>query len=128
MLSYPAGKVEFLKASPTQELSQNLRENPDIITAIQYHHYLSREGRAKATRVCCDLLKEGGVYITFENLRPLTEDGIALGKRYLKHFQLSHGRNGKEIQKLLERFDTEYFSITIEEHLELLRETGFKTV
>ncbi len=128
MLSYPAGRVEFLKASHTQEFSQNLQENPDIITAIQCHHYLSREGRAKATRVCCDLLKEGGVYITFENIRPLTEDGTAIGKQHWINFQLSHGRNEKEIQKHLERFDTEYFPITIEEHLELLRVAGFKTV
>ena len=128
MLSYPTGRLEFLKACPTQEFSQNLKENPDIITAIQCHHYLSREGRAKATRVCYDLLNEGGVYITFENIRPLTENGITIGKRYRRNFQLSHGNNEKEIQKLLERFDTEYFPITIEEHLNLLRATGFKTV
>ena len=128
MFSYPTGRLEFLKASPTQEFSQNLKENPDIITAIQCHHYLSRESRAKATRVCYDLLKEGGIYIIFENIRPLTEDGTAIGKQYWENFQLSHGRNEKEIQKHLERFDTEYFPITIEEHLELLRATGFKTV
>ena len=128
MLSYPNGRLEFLKASPTQEFSQNLKENPDIITAIQCHHYLSHESRAQATRVCCDLLKEGGIYITFENIRPLTEDGIAIGKRYWRNFQLSYGRNENEIQKHLERFDTEYYPITVEEHLELLRATGFKTI
>jgi len=52
----------------------------------------------------------------------------AIGNQYWKNFQLSHGRNEKEIQKHLERFDTEYFPITVEEHLELLRATGFKTV
>jgi tRNA (cmo5U34)-methyltransferase len=128
MLSYPIGRLEFLQAYPTQEFSQNLKENPDIITAIQCHHYLSHEGRAKATRVCYDLLKEGGIYIIFENIRPLTEEGTAIGKQYWINFQLSHGRNEKEIQKHLERFDTEYFPITVEEHLELLRSTGFKTV
>ena len=128
MLAYPTGRVEFLQASPTQEFTQNLKENPDIITAIQCHHYLSCEDRAKATRVCYDLLKEGGVYITFENIRPLTEDGISIGKRYWRNFQLSHGRDEKEIQKHLKRFDTEYFPITVEEHLELLRSTGFKIV
>ncbi len=128
MFSYPTGRLEFLKASPTQEFSQNLKENPDVITAIQCHHYLSRESRAKATRVCYDLLKEGGIYIIFENIRPLTEDGTAIGKQYWENFQLSHGNDEKEIQKHLERFDTEYFPITVEEHLELLRATGFKTV
>ena len=42
-------RLEFLKASPTQEFSQKLEEQPDVITAIQCHHYLTREGRVKAT-------------------------------------------------------------------------------
>ena len=121
-------RLEFLIASPTQEFSQKLEEQPDVITAIQCHHYLSREGRAKATDVCYNLLKEGGIYITFENIRPLTEEGITIGKRYWGNFQLTHGRNDEEVKEHLERFDTEYFPITVEEHLELLRKTGFKTV
>jgi tRNA (cmo5U34)-methyltransferase len=106
MFSYPAGRLEFLKASPKQKFSQNLKENPDIITAIQCHHYLSHKDRAKATRVCYDLLKEGGVYIIFENIRSLTKDGTAIGKQYWINFQLSQRRNETEIQKHLERFDT----------------------
>jgi len=128
MSLYPAGRLEFLIASHTQEFSQKLEEKPDVITAIQCHHYLSREGRAKASKVCYDLLSEGGVYITFENTRPLTDEGIAIGKRYWRNFQLSSGRSEEEVEKHLERFDTEYFPITIEEHLKLLRETGFRTV
>jgi tRNA (cmo5U34)-methyltransferase len=128
LLSCPPDRLEFLKASPTQEFSQELEEQPDIITSIQCHHYLSREGRARATGMCYDLLKEGGVYITFENIRPLTEEGIITGKRYWRNFQLSHGRNEKEIKEHLDRFDTEYFPISVEEHLKLLRETGFRTV
>lgn len=126
--SYPATRLEFLRASPTQKFTQKLEEKPDVITAIQCHHYLSREARTKATKVCHDLLKEGGVYITFENIRPLTEEGISIGKRYWSDFQLTHGRSEEEIKDHLERFDTEYFPITVEEHLELLRKTGFKTV
>lgn len=128
LLSCPADRLEFLKASPTQEFSQKLDEQPDIITSIQCHHYLSREGRAKATGVCYNLLKESGIYITFENTRPLTEEGIIMGKRYWCNFQLSHGRTEEEIEEHLERFDTEYFPITVEEHLKLLRETGFRAV
>jgi len=124
----PAGSLEFLKASPTQEFSQGLEEKPDVITAIQCHHYLSREGRARATSICYNLLNEGGIYITFENIRPLTEEGTTMGKRYWGSFQSAHGRSEEEIQKHLERFDTEYFPITVEEHLKLLRETGFRTV
>ena len=126
--SYRDERLEFLGAFATQELSQKLKEKPDVITAIQCHHYLSREDRNKATSVCYDLLKEGGIYITFENIKPLTEDGFVLGKRYWSNFQLSHGRNEDEIQKLLERFNTDIFPITVDEHLKLLKETGFKTV
>lgn len=125
---YPEGKVEFLKASSTQEFSQELGEKPDVITAIQCHHYLSREGRARATEVCYNLLKEGGIFITFENIRPVTKEGITIGKRYWGSFQSAHGRKEEEIEKHLERFDAEYFPITVEEHLKLLRETGFRTV
>ncbi|HII79053.1 MAG TPA: class I SAM-dependent methyltransferase [Methanosarcina sp.] len=126
--AYPSAKVQFLKASPTQEFSQELEEKPDVVTAIQCHHYLSREGRARAASKCYNLLKEGGIYITFENIRPLTEEGVTIGKRYWGDFQSIHGRNDEEIQKYLERFDTEYFPITVEEHLKLLRETGFRVV
>ena len=126
--SYPAERLEFLRASATQELSQELEGKPDVITAIQCHHYLRHEDRARATSVCYNLLKEGGIYVTFENTRPLTEEGITKGKRYWGSFQLSRGRTEEEVKKHLERFDKEYFPITVEEHLILLRETGFKTV
>ncbi|MGB9927676.1 MAG: methyltransferase [Methanosarcina sp.] len=126
--SYPEERLEFLGACTTQECSQKLKEKPDVITAIQCHHYLSREDRNKATSVCYNLLKEGGIYITFENIKPLTEEGFIIGKRYWSNFQLSHGRNEDEIKKLLERFNTDIFPITVDEHLKLMKETGFKIV
>lgn len=126
--SYPAGSLEFLKVSPTQEFSQELEEKPDVITAIQCHHYLNLEGRARATGICYNLLRDGGIYITFENIRPLTEEGVVVGKRYWGNFQSAYGRNEEEIEKHLKRFGTEYFPITVEQHLKLLRDTGFKTV
>ncbi|MDW7731967.1 MAG: class I SAM-dependent methyltransferase [Methanolobus sp.] len=121
-------RLEFLKASPTQQFTQELDKRPDVITAIQCHHYLSREDRAKAVKVCYELLKGSGIFITFENIRPLTEEGILIGKRYWGRFQSEHGRSEDEIEAHLERFGTEYFPITVEEHLELLRKTGFRTV
>jgi tRNA (cmo5U34)-methyltransferase len=126
--TYPVGRLEFLGAFTTHEFSQELEEQPDIITAIQCHHYLSNEDRNKATQICYDLLKKDGIYITFENIKPLTEDGFTIVKRYWSNFQLSHGRNENEIRKLLERLNTDIFPITVDEHLKLLKETGFKTV
>ncbi|WP_094227609.1 class I SAM-dependent methyltransferase [Methanolobus psychrotolerans] len=121
-------RIEFLRASPTQEFSQKLDERPDVITAIQCHHYLSHENRARAVKICHELLKKDGLFITFENIRPLTEKGVDVGKKYWSEFQSTHGRNEEEIEMHLQRFDTEYFPITVEEHLKLLRETGFGTV
>lgn len=126
--SCPPERLGFLKASATQELSGEPEEEPDVITAIQCHHYLDRENRRKAVRVCHELLRDGGIFITFENIRPLTEEGIALGKLYWGSFQEAQGRSREEAEQHLERFGTEYFPITVEEHLELLRETGFRTV
>lgn len=125
---YTSERLEFLRATPTQEFSQELEEKPDVITAIQCHHYLDRENRIRAVKKCYELLKEGGIFITFENIRPLTDEGISTGKRYWGQFQSGHGRTEDEVEAHLERFGTEYFPITIEEHLELLRKTGFRTV
>jgi tRNA (cmo5U34)-methyltransferase len=121
-------KLKFLKPDPTQNFSQKLDKKPDIITAIQCHHYLSPEDRIKAVQVCYDLLNEDGAFVTFENIRPLTSQGIDIGKEYWKNFQLSCGKDIGEIDQHLARFDQEYFPITLEEHLSLLRNAGFKTV
>ena len=124
----PDGSLEFLKASPTQNFSQELEENPEIITAILCHHYLSRRDREKATNVCYKLLDDRGVYITFENIRPFTVEGIEIGKRYWANFQLIQGKNPEEVENHLARFDAEYFPLTVEEHIKLLRKTGFRIV
>lgn len=121
-------RLEFMAPSSTQDFIWVHGECPDVITAIQCHHYLSIEDRSKAIKVCHDLLKEGGVYITFENIRPLTEEGVIVGKKYWGDFQLSMGKSQDEVDKHLARFDIEYFPITVEDHLQLLRKAGFRTV
>jgi len=126
-LSNNVGRVKFLEPADTQDLPKGLGRF-DVITAIQSHHYINREERNKATSVCFELLKPAGVYITFENIRPLTSKGTAIGKENWKNFQLAKGRETAEVQKHLERFDVEYHPVTIEEHLSLLRGTGFATV
>ena len=122
---YGSDKVTFLKPNSTQDLSTEIIGRPDVITAIQSHHYLSKEDRIKVTKVCYDLLNEGGIYVTFENIRPLTKLGIDIGKRNWKRFQLSKGRDFETVEDLIKRFDTMFFPITVEEHLSLLRGLGF---
>lgn len=121
-------KLKFLKPSPTQEFREELEEKIDVITSIQCHHYLSSKERIRATEVCYDLLNDDGIYITFENIRPFTRKGIEIGKRYWKNFQLSRGRDPLQVENQLARFGVEFFPITVEDHLGLLRETGFDTV
>ncbi|MCK9150402.1 methyltransferase [Methanobacterium alcaliphilum] len=121
-------RIKFLDPSPTQDFSQKLDEKVDVITAIQCHHYLSKNDRKKAVNICHDLLKDRGVFVTFENIRPLTENGVEIGKAYWKNFQLEQGKDEEEIDAHLARFDVEYFPITVEDHLTLLRESGFRLV
>lgn len=127
-LSVHKNRFEILNPAPTQDFSQKLEEKPDVITAVQCHHYLSKDERIKAVQVCHDLLRNKGIFVTFENIRPLTDKGIEIGLNYWRNFQLNNGKDPEEVESHLQRFDAEYFPITVEDHLELLRETGFETV
>lgn len=121
-------RVRFLEAAPTQNLIGSVIPPLDVVTAIQAHHYLDESGREKATRNVLRLLKPGGLYVTFENIRPATEQGIAIGKSNWGNFQRAGGKSPEAVAKHLERFGVEYLPITVEAHLRLLREAGFKTV
>jgi tRNA (cmo5U34)-methyltransferase len=122
------GNIAFLESMPTQELTCLTDERPDVITAIQCHHYLSRSERKKAVDICYGLLREGGIYVTFENIRPFTDQGIEIAKRRWGRFQLDNGKCKSEVQEHLARFDKEYFPINVGEHLDLLRQAGFGVV
>lgn len=121
-------RIQFLPPATTQNIDLNLSLRPDIITAVQAHHYLSKEQRTTATKVCYELLSQGGTFITFENIRPFTEQGIAYGKQIWGNYQMSRGKSETQVRNHIERFDNEYFPITIEEHLQLYRECGFQVV
>ena len=112
----PSGGIEL----PEEEF--------EVITAIQCHHYLDVEGRKEAIQNCFRMLKCNGVFITFENIRPLSQVGTLIGLDRWKQFQTSKGKSDEEAEKHIGRFDKEYFPITIEEHLELLKEVGFSFV
>ncbi len=100
----------------------------DIITAIQSHHYLDTRGREIATKNCFDLLNDNGVYITFENIKPVSRFGIENGLKRWGNYQLERGRKKPEVEKHKNRFDKKYFPIKISEHFDLMRQTGFRFV
>lgn len=126
--SYGTDRIQYFEPVTTQDIAINSSIRPEIITAVQSHHYLSKEERKKATKVCYELLAEGGTFITFENIRPCTEQGITNGKQNWSNYQLSRGKSEDQVRKHMERFDSEYFPITVEEHLQLYRECGFRVV
>ena len=60
----------------------------DIITAIQCHHYLSKEAREHAVQNCFRMLKPNGIFITFENILPFSEIGVEIAKKRWERFQI----------------------------------------
>ena len=117
--------TEFLLAG-TQTI--NYPENSfHVITAIQSHHYLTAAIRQEATLNCYKMLKPGGIYITFENIRPITEKGITLGLQRWKQFQINHGKTETAAENHIKRFDVEYFPISIMSHINTLTAAGFNT-
>jgi tRNA (cmo5U34)-methyltransferase len=125
---YPQEKLNFLKPMETSKIFLDDNFKPDVITAIQAHHYMSREDRIKTTKICHSLLNDDGVYITFENIRPATGKGVEIVKKYVENFQIKKGRDIETVENNLKRFDVEYFPIKVDEHHLLLEKTGFKVV
>jgi tRNA (cmo5U34)-methyltransferase len=127
-LAHFGKRVQLLNSMQTNEIPDEYNEKYDVITAIQSHHYMSVLGRISATKKCYELLKESGLYITFENTKPFTEEGIEIGKCHWSKFQINEGRDADAVKNHMSRFNEEYFPITVEEHLELLRSAGFRVV
>jgi tRNA (cmo5U34)-methyltransferase len=119
--------IEFLDPAPTENLSA-LKAEFDVITAIQSHHYSHEAQRIEATKICFDLLTPKGIYVTFENIRPLTVLGTEIGKENWKQHQIQNGRDQATAEAHMKRFGVEYYPLTVEEHLSLLRKTGFSVV
>ncbi|MEE0871861.1 MAG: methyltransferase domain-containing protein [Ruminococcus sp.] len=97
----------------------------DVVTAIQSHHYFDRVTREVAVRNCFKALKAGGIFICFENTAPFTECGKELLLKRVEAFGLAAGRTPEEVKSHSARYNSEFFPITITEHLELFRRTGF---
>jgi tRNA (cmo5U34)-methyltransferase len=121
-------RVRFLPPMPSQNLVDYVNMvAPQVVTGILCHHYLHEPQRREATRACYELLDDNGIFITVENITPGTESAISRGLERWKRFQLEHGRSKSVVEEHGKRFNTEYFPISVEEHLVLLKETGFKS-
>lgn len=111
-------QIEFLGNLTSEEV--DLPQKLDVITAIQFHHYMDRNGRLKAVKNCYNLLKHHGIYVTFKNTRPFTKAGVEFAKNYWRNFQLAHGKNSEDVEAHLPRFDVEYFPLTIDKNRSVL--------
>ena len=100
----------------------------DVITAILAHHYLDADNRRKATKNCFRMLNRGGVYVTFESIRPSTEQGLQIGLSKWQAAQIHNGKDAAAAQKHINRYGIEFFPITIDAHIALLTDVGFSVV
>ena len=67
------------------------------------------------------------MFITFENIRMSTEESDAIALSRWANFLAEHGNSEEDVQMHLNRRGVEVFPITIEEHIKLLRECGFRS-
>ena len=100
----------------------------DVITAVQSHHYYRPDERQKAVLNCYRALRNGGVFITFENIRMSTDISDAIGLKRWVSFLEKHGNSEQDIQMHIDRRGAEVFPITVEEHIDLLKRCGFRSV
>ena len=68
------------------------------------------------------------MYITFENIYPNTQTGVDLGLKRWLAFQAAQGKDEAAVKAHRKRFNTAYFPITVEEHIALLKQCGFRIV
>jgi tRNA (cmo5U34)-methyltransferase len=121
----PASHLEIVGNIGTEKLPAFSPNKPQVITAILAHHYFDKEERRIATKKCHELLEDGGLYVTFENIYPFTEEGKRIGLERWKAFQLAQGKTEEEANNHISRYGKSFFPITIEEHLNLLKESNF---
>jgi tRNA (cmo5U34)-methyltransferase len=118
-------RYSLLGRCGTADLPAITKSRFDVITAIQCHHYLQPEKRIAAVHACYYLLDDNGLFVTSENIRPFSDEGIARSLSYWGAFQRQAGRRMDEVRDHLSRFDHEYFPITVTDHLQAFHDSGF---
>lgn len=132
MLNQAKEKIKGLELGISYHLSDtqslNLPDNSaDVISAVLCHHYLDKETRQAAVENCFRMLKPKGLLIYYENIRPFSEQGTQISLQIWQTYQVAQGKSQAGANNHISRFDTEYFPITATQHLELLKQCGFRT-
>jgi tRNA (cmo5U34)-methyltransferase len=124
----PSERVRILSAMGSEDLmTSGLEVKPQVITAILCHHYLNASGRQMAVWSCYEALADGGLFVSFENVDFGRSRANETALDRWGNHQLKQGRSASEIESHRNRFQVRYFPITIDNHLDLLRNTGFQT-
>lgn len=118
-------KADYI-AKPSQDIED--KEKYDVITAVQAYHYLQPEERKEATKRIFAALKQGGLYITYENYAPQDGALISLELKRWGNYQSSKGKSKEEVAAHLARYNKQYFPITAKNHIALLKEAGFTKI
>ena len=122
-------RLTILPPIGSADLDSHVANNTaDVITAIQCHQYMQRPERIKALRAWREVLKPGGLFVTFENIAPRTAEGVRFGLAAWKHFLMDNGRTEQEADQQIARYGKELLPITAEEHLDALAKAGFGVV
>ncbi|MBO4637074.1 MAG: methyltransferase domain-containing protein [Clostridiales bacterium] len=116
--------IEYI-AQPSQSLS--FSSEFDVVTAVQCHHYLKPEARRVAVENCYRALKDNGVFITFENIKMTSAVSDSYALKRWENFLSDHLGSQEAVDHHINRRGVEVFPITVEEHLKLLRSTGFRS-
>jgi tRNA (cmo5U34)-methyltransferase len=117
--------VAFINQS---SLEISFTDEYDIVTAVQSHHYLQKDERKRAVQNCYEALKESGLFVTFENICMSDPKSDEIAMRRWVAFLEEHGNTPEEVQVQKDRRGVETLPITIEEHINLLRDCGFRSV
>jgi len=122
---YPFPNCSFL-IQKVQELE--FHNIFDVITAIQVNHYLQKEERAAVIQKCFDALKTDGMFITFENFAPFSSLGEQIYLERWKSYQLRQGKSEHTSEEHINRYNKEYFPISLSEHIDIMKSSGFRAV
>ncbi len=112
----------------TSSASIGFKDRFDVVTAIQAHHYMHEEERRKATECVYNSLVNGGIYITFENVIPEDEELKKSELLRWGRYQQRHGKTEEEAREHNARCGVNYFPLTVDQHIRLLKEIGFAKV
>ena len=85
--------IEYICGDST---SINYEDCFDVVTAIQSHHYMKDMQRLQATKTVWEALKEGGIYICFENVVPEDEEVKSFELLRWGRYQQTHGKTEEE--------------------------------